>query len=69
MANRSTRRARHRLIPWPKGRPMPVRGLTLSAGQRVWTCSCGNGWMTMTSADPAEAFAGHVADSRGERVT
>lgn len=59
MPNRAARRVRHRLTPWPRHKPMPIRGLKLSGTQRAWTCSCGSGWFSLTS-DPAEGHAAHV---------
>lgn len=57
---RAGKRTRHELIPWPKNRPLPIKGMVLSPGQLAWTCTCQNGWCTITPDDPTEAFDAHV---------
>lgn len=65
--NRAERRAAKRagvvcaLIPWPKLRPLPIRGLALASGQAAYTCAAHPGWCTITTPlQVADAFAQHT---------
>lgn len=59
--NRAMRRIRHRLIPVPHNTRLGIQGFRLGPGQKMFTCICGSGWLSISSALPQEAFTNHIA--------
>lgn len=69
--NRAARRAaakvRHELRK-ANGMERAASPFNLGVDQDMWLCSCGSGWITITSGDPVEAHEAHVAGALGVAV-
>lgn len=67
MASRTQRRQKHKLVHVPRtGRAISPRfKMTLDDEQEIYTCSCSDGWLTITRDDPTTAFETHVRKANG----